>query len=287
MRDFRDFSGTSWPVFRRRFLCSVDGPLPDRACRALHLDSRCRRLRSTANWVRPDCDRGQRMVHVAGEAELMRIRFKNWVSTITGFTVVAAFASTAAGQTPPAAPPDPNPGGFTLTGSFDAVSTYMFRGIRQHSTGMALWPVADLGVARLLRGRRAQERGGQRGTVEQPAHRRHRHRWTKRQAVVRVGLLHDAEPRVRRRHQPRHDLYRAIPVRTTRLRASRRLRSSSASTIARISASGHSSRTRSSRSSSTPRSASDRPTAARRPAAISSSASRQATPVRAHRSPCR
>ena len=35
----------------------------------------------------------------------------------------------------------------TLTGSFDAVSTYMFRGIRQHSTGIALWPVADLGVA--------------------------------------------------------------------------------------------------------------------------------------------
>jgi hypothetical protein len=35
----------------------------------------------------------------------------------------------------------------TLTGSFDAVSTYMFRGIRQNSTGIALWPVADLGVA--------------------------------------------------------------------------------------------------------------------------------------------
>jgi hypothetical protein len=35
----------------------------------------------------------------------------------------------------------------TLTGSFDGVSTYMFRGIRQHSTGIALWPVADLGLA--------------------------------------------------------------------------------------------------------------------------------------------
>jgi hypothetical protein len=35
----------------------------------------------------------------------------------------------------------------TLTGSFDGVSQYMFRGIRQHSTGIALWPVADLGVA--------------------------------------------------------------------------------------------------------------------------------------------
>jgi hypothetical protein len=29
----------------------------------------------------------------------------------------------------------------------DVVSTYMFRGIRQHSTGIALWPVADLGFA--------------------------------------------------------------------------------------------------------------------------------------------
>ena len=77
----------------------------------------------------------------------MRTRFKNWFSTMAGFTLVTAFASTAAGQTPPAAPPDPNPGGFTLTGSFDAVSTYMFRGIRQHSTGMAFWPVADVGVA--------------------------------------------------------------------------------------------------------------------------------------------
>jgi hypothetical protein len=35
----------------------------------------------------------------------------------------------------------------TLAGSFDGVSTYMFRGIRQHSTGIALWPVADLGLA--------------------------------------------------------------------------------------------------------------------------------------------
>jgi hypothetical protein len=35
----------------------------------------------------------------------------------------------------------------TLTESFDAVSTYMFRGIRQHSSGIALWPVADLGLA--------------------------------------------------------------------------------------------------------------------------------------------
>jgi hypothetical protein len=56
-----------------------------------------------------------------------------------------AFASSASAQAPD--PADPNPGNLTLTGSFDVVSTYMFRGIRQHSTGIALWPVADLGVA--------------------------------------------------------------------------------------------------------------------------------------------
>ncbi len=58
---------------------------------------------------------------------------------------LAFAASSASAQTPE--PADPNPGNLTLTGSFDVVSTYMFRGIRQHSTGIALWPVADLGVA--------------------------------------------------------------------------------------------------------------------------------------------
>ena len=42
---------------------------------------------------------------------------------------------------------DPNPGNLTLTGSFDVVSTYVFRGIRQNSTGVAMWPAADLGIA--------------------------------------------------------------------------------------------------------------------------------------------
>jgi hypothetical protein len=56
---------------------------------------------------------------------------------------VLACAAPAAAQTAT----DPNPGGMTLTGSLDGVSTYMFRGIRQHSTGMAVWPVADLGIS--------------------------------------------------------------------------------------------------------------------------------------------
>jgi hypothetical protein len=59
--------------------------------------------------------------------------------------LLGTLAVPAAAQTPAAS--DPNPGNITLTGSFDGVSTYMFRGIRQHSTGIAFWPVADLGLA--------------------------------------------------------------------------------------------------------------------------------------------
>lgn len=66
---------------------------------------------------------------------------------VTGLTLIVALAAPASAQTPAAPPPDPNPGNMTLAGSFDAVSTYMFRGIRQHSTGIGLWPVADLGLA--------------------------------------------------------------------------------------------------------------------------------------------
>jgi hypothetical protein len=65
---------------------------------------------------------------------------------IVCFVVLSVFwATQASAQTPAAA--DPNPGKMTLTGSFDTVSTYMFRGIRQNSTGIALWPAADLGLA--------------------------------------------------------------------------------------------------------------------------------------------
>jgi hypothetical protein len=43
--------------------------------------------------------------------------------------------------------PDPNPGSLTLTAAVDVVSTYMFRGIRQNFTGVAVQPFADVGVA--------------------------------------------------------------------------------------------------------------------------------------------
>jgi hypothetical protein len=64
--------------------------------------------------------------------------------SLGALALVTLIATPAAAQAPAA---DPNPGNLTVTGSFDGVSTYMFRGIRQHSTGMAFWPVADLGVA--------------------------------------------------------------------------------------------------------------------------------------------
>jgi hypothetical protein len=62
-----------------------------------------------------------------------------------GLAVCGAMASPAFGQSSGGS--DPNPGKMTLTGSVDAVSTYMFRGIRQHSTGIALWPVTDIGLS--------------------------------------------------------------------------------------------------------------------------------------------
>jgi hypothetical protein len=47
----------------------------------------------------------------------------------------------------PSEPARLNRSAFTLSGAMDLVSRYMFRGIRQHSTGVATWPCADLGVA--------------------------------------------------------------------------------------------------------------------------------------------
>lgn len=78
------------------------------------------------------------------------------------FAAVVWASPSSAAQTPnpPAAPPqaaaggtaatnrtDPNPGALTLTGSFDVLNQYMFHGIRQNSTGLAMWPAVDLGVA--------------------------------------------------------------------------------------------------------------------------------------------
>jgi hypothetical protein len=45
------------------------------------------------------------------------------------------------------APADPNPGALTVAGSIDLLNQYMFRGIRQNSTGFVTWPAVDLGIA--------------------------------------------------------------------------------------------------------------------------------------------
>jgi hypothetical protein len=45
------------------------------------------------------------------------------------------------------APADPNPGALTVTGAIDFLNQYMFRGIRQNSTGFVTWPAVDLGIA--------------------------------------------------------------------------------------------------------------------------------------------
>jgi hypothetical protein len=58
--------------------------------------------------------------------------------------MVGLSASSARAQAEPA---DPNPGALTITGNIDFLNQYMFRGIRQNSTGIAIWPSFDLGIA--------------------------------------------------------------------------------------------------------------------------------------------
>jgi hypothetical protein len=65
----------------------------------------------------------------------------------TGATVAPPQAPAPPGGTTASVPTDPNPGAITLTGSFDVLNRYMFRGIRQNSTGLAMWPALDLAVA--------------------------------------------------------------------------------------------------------------------------------------------
>ena len=72
-------------------------------------------------------------------------RVRYGLSFLSGVALVAFIAAPAAAQSP--APADPNPGAMTLTGSFDVLNQYMFRGIRQNSTGVAMWPAMDLGIA--------------------------------------------------------------------------------------------------------------------------------------------
>ena len=54
-----------------------------------------------------------------------------------------------AGRTPAwaQAASDPNPGNLTITGGFDFLNAYLFRGIPQDDTGVIMWPSGDLGIA--------------------------------------------------------------------------------------------------------------------------------------------
>ena len=69
------------------------------------------------------------------------VRYGLSVAAVVG--MVAFSASPASAQEPA----DPNPGNVTLTGGIDFLNQYMFRGIRQNSTGMATWPFGDVGLA--------------------------------------------------------------------------------------------------------------------------------------------
>jgi hypothetical protein len=66
---------------------------------------------------------------------------------VPGADAVAQSAADAATSAAAQEPVDPNPGALSLSGGIDVMSTYMFRGIRQHSTGVAAWPWADVGIS--------------------------------------------------------------------------------------------------------------------------------------------
>jgi hypothetical protein len=76
---------------------------------------------------------------------MSRVR-KNALTLVAATCTTLILASTPAlAQDTPAA--DPNPGALTITGSIDFLNQYMFRGIRQNSTGFVTWPAVDLGIS--------------------------------------------------------------------------------------------------------------------------------------------
>jgi hypothetical protein len=69
-------------------------------------------------------------------------------TTRFGFSALAALALVTLAAAPASAQaPDPNPGNITVSGGMDFLNQYMFRGIRQNSTEIAMWPFADLGLS--------------------------------------------------------------------------------------------------------------------------------------------
>ncbi|MBF8300263.1 MAG: hypothetical protein HW394_633 [Acidobacteria bacterium] len=67
------------------------------------------------------------------------------MSLVAAIALVTILAAPAMAQQPAAA--DPNPGSMTVTAGLDFLNAYMFRGIRQNATEMAMWPYVDFGLA--------------------------------------------------------------------------------------------------------------------------------------------
>jgi len=168
---------------------------------------------------------------------------RRWLLALADPVLIVALAAPVAVQTPAAQPADPNPGNLTLTGSFDAVSTYMFRGIRQNSTGIALWPVADLGAAVYSGKGRLKSAGVNIGTwnslntgdtgADGPTGKL----WYESDFYVTLGLGFGGGTSFATTYTA------LLPARTMRTRRSRRLRSSWASATAAICERRRSSRT--------------------------------------------
>ena len=64
-----------------------------------------------------------------------------------GTSMLAAAALMTCLASPAAAQDDPNPGGITISGAYDFSNTYMFRGIRQETEGLIMWPALDVGLS--------------------------------------------------------------------------------------------------------------------------------------------
>ena len=64
-------------------------------------------------------------------------------SMLAASALLTCLAAPAAAQDPA----DPNPGAITVTGGIDFTNAYLFRGIRQETEGVIIWPYVDLGVA--------------------------------------------------------------------------------------------------------------------------------------------
>ena len=73
----------------------------------------------------------------------MHTQIGRGVSTV----ITAAVVALLLGSDRAWAQADPNPGAMTITGNVDFLNQYMFRGIRQNSTGVVIWPSFDLGIA--------------------------------------------------------------------------------------------------------------------------------------------